>query len=102
MFAISNETSIIKIFLINVIWNQLSSAEKSNNSYHHFSTPSLPLTIEIIISENDDNDGRPLTCKIWSRDELEQAVNKLDHPLWDRIKVVLSQGLTVSRPPVHH
>ncbi len=28
--------------------------------YHHLPTPSLPLTIEIIISVNDDNDGRPL------------------------------------------
>ncbi len=27
------------------------------DSYHHFSTPSLPLTIEIIISENDEYDG---------------------------------------------
>ncbi len=30
---------------------------------HHISTPSLPLTIEIIISVNDDNDGRPLTFR---------------------------------------
>ena len=28
-----------------------------------YQTPSLPLTIEIMISENDDNDGRPLRRK---------------------------------------
>ncbi len=32
--------------------------------YHHFSTPSAPLTIEIIISVNDDNDGRPLASEL--------------------------------------
>ncbi len=32
----------------------------SYDIYHHFPTPSLPLTIEIIISVNDDNDGWPL------------------------------------------
>ncbi len=38
----------------------------SYDIYHHLSTPSLPLMIEIIISVNDGNDGRPLNIKMLS------------------------------------
>ncbi len=34
---------------------------KCYDNCHHFSTPSPPLTIGIIIEVNDDNCGRPLT-----------------------------------------
>ncbi len=33
-------------------------------SHHHFPTPSLPLTIVIIIDVNDDDSGRPLGSKL--------------------------------------
>ncbi len=38
---------------------------ESYDSYHHFSTPSLPLTIHIITRVNDENDGRPRTKNCW-------------------------------------
>ncbi len=34
--------------------------EKSYDNYQHFLTPSTPLTIGIIISENVDNYGGPI------------------------------------------
>ncbi len=40
------------------------SNEKSYDIYQHFSTPSPPLTIGIIIEENVYNYGRPLKTRM--------------------------------------
>ncbi len=43
------------IFLLGAVCHHRSPSPYDSN--HYFPTPSLPFTIEIIISINDDNDG---------------------------------------------